>query len=144
MFTLFIVFLFVILVATATGLNCFSVRMGRKIVLVGVATLIVVFGGGCSSPKKCLVPGCAGLHRGVWEMDHQLVAQKIKAGEVKISVAQWMEARETTTPDLKGWKDDDLHLQYYLKGYMIEDQRKAGWEDRNIFLSDSEIMSRLD
>lgn len=109
----------------------------------GCVLLLLVVGSGCSAPKKCLVPGCAGLHLGYWEMDHQIVAQKIKSGEITIPVEEWLKARAGTTSDIKEWKDDDTHLKYFMKEYQIQDQRKAGWEDKNIFLSDSEILLRL-
>ncbi len=143
MFTIMACLLFVVLVALATGLGLLSVRAGRKVLMLGCVGLILVFGSGCNAPKKCMVPGCAGLHRGVWEMDHQIVAQKIKSGQVNVSVGQWLKARAATTPELKGWKDDDLHLKYYIKGYQIKDQRKAGWEDEHIFLTDTEIKKLL-
>lgn len=143
MFTLIVLFVFTVLVALATGFRLLSVESGRKLLMGGCVLLILVFGGGCSAPKKCLVPGCAGLHRGYWEMGHQIVAQKIKSGKVTITVQEWLKARETTTPDLKGWQDDDLHLKYYMKEYQIKDNRKPGWEDKNIFLTKEKILSRL-
>lgn len=143
MFTLFMIVLFVVLVAIATGLGFLTVNTGRKLLMLGALVSLSLIGSGCNAPKKCMVPGCMGLHRGVWEMDHQRVAQKIKAGETKITVSQWLKARETTTPDIKGWQDDDLHLKHYIAGYQIKDQRKAGWEDVNIFLSKSQIEGRL-
>lgn len=144
MFTILAVVLFVLLVALATGLGLLRVSTGRKLLLLGTLVSLAFIGPGCSTYKKCLVPGCAGLHRGVWEMDHQMVAQKIKSGNVKVTAKVWLKGRETTTPDIKGWQDDDRHLQFYLKGYDIKDQRQPGWEDKNIFLTESEIQSRLD
>lgn len=143
MFTILSVLLFAVLVALATGLGFLRVSTGRKLLMLGALASLALIGSGCSSPKSCLVPGCAGLHRGYWEMDHQIVAQKIKSGEVKCSVKEWLKARETTTPDVKGWMDDDTHLKHYIAGYQIQDQRKDGWEDKNIFLSKGEIEGRL-
>ena len=107
-----------------------------SIILIGLPLV------GCSTVSKCVVPECNG-HRGYWEMNHQEVAESIKSGNVRTSVSAWLKARESVTPTVKGWQNDDLHIKYYMDQYQIKDQRKSGWEDNCIFLTEDQIKNRL-